>query len=232
MSRSVAARLGETALAALLWVVLSVGSSALALTVPVFTSALVQGLGVPASSGLSAADAVHLSEAVRALVADTEYDPLPATWKGQPAFDAPAVSHLRDVRSVISGARLATGAAALLLAAYVSACVGWRRFDRLRAGMTAAAWALLAAVALAVVAAFANFEELFAYFHSLFFASGTWTFPADSLLIRLFPEPFWITSGACWACLVLLSAAILALVGRRFVHAREGMGASRTATNV
>ena len=232
MSRDAVLRAGETVLATLLWVVLCVGSSALALTVPVYTSALVQALGVPASSGLSTPDVVHLSGAVRALVADTEFDPLPVTWKGQRAFDAAASSHLHDVRSVISGARLATGGAALLLAAYVAACVGLRRFARLRAGMLAAAWVLVVAVALAALAAFSDFEALFAFFHSLFFASGTWTFPADSLLIRLFPEPFWIASGACWAALVLLSAAVLTLVERRFVRAREGMGASRTAENV
>jgi len=232
MSRDAVLRVGETVLATLLWVVLCVGSSALALTVPVYTSALVQALGVPAASGLSTPDVVHLSGAVRALVADTEFDPLPVTWKGQPAFDAAASSHLHDVRSVISGARLATGGAALLLAAYVGACVGSRRFARLRAGMRAAAWVLVAAVVLAALAAFSDFEALFAFFHSLFFASGTWTFPGDSLLIRLFPEPFWIASGASWAALVLFSAALLALVERRFVRAREGMGASRTAENV
>jgi integral membrane protein (TIGR01906 family) len=232
MSRDAALRLGETALTAALWVVLCVGSAALALTVPVYTSALVQALGVPASSGLSVADTVHLSGAVRELVSDTKYDPLPSTWKGQPAFDAAAVSHLRDVRSVISGARLATGAAALLLAAYVSVCLAWHRSDRLRVGMLAAAWALVVAVVLAAGAAFADFEALFASFHSLFFASGTWTFPADSMLIRLFPEPFWIASGACWAALVLVAAALLTLVGRRFLRGREGMGASRTAANV
>ena len=232
MSRHSAVRLGETAVATLLWVVLCVGSAALALTVPVYTSALAQALGVPASSGLSVADTVRLAGDVRELVADTEYDPLPSTWKGQPAFDAAAVSHLRDVRSVISGARLATGGAALLLAAYVSACLVRRRSDRLLAGMRAAAWTLVVAVALAAVAAFADFEALFTSFHSLFFASGTWTFPADSMLIRLFPEPFWIASGACWATLVLVAAALLTLVGRRFLRGRDGMGASRTAANV
>jgi integral membrane protein (TIGR01906 family) len=232
MRRGTPARLAETALAALLWVVLCVGSAALALTVPVYTSALVQALGVPHSSGLSVADTLHLSGEVRRLVSDTTYDPLPSTWKGQPAFDTAAVSHLHDVRSVISGARLVTGGGALLLAAYVAACLAWRRFDRLRGGMLAAAWTLAIVVVAAVAAASADFEALFARFHSLFFASGTWTFPADSMLIRLFPEPFWIASGACWAALVLGAAALLALVGRRLLQGRDGMSASRTAANV
>jgi integral membrane protein (TIGR01906 family) len=222
----------EVVLAALLWVVLSVGSSVLALTVPVYTSAMTQALGVPASSGLSASDVIHLSGEVRAFVADASYDPLPATWRGAPAFDAAAVSHLQDVRSVISVARLASGAAALLLAVYVAFGIARRRFTRLRSGMHAAAWALVAAVGLAAVAGLLDFDTLFSSFHSLFFASGTWTFPADSMLIRLFPEPFWIASGACWAALVLLFAGLLALAGKRFVPALESMGASRMAENV
>jgi len=232
MRAGAALRAGETALAALLWVVLCVGSAVLALTAPVFTSALTQALGVPASSGLSVADVVHLSGEVRALVADGEYDPLPATWKGQVAFDGAAVSHLLDVRGVISGARLASGLAALLLAAYVTTCTALRRLQRLSAGMRAAAWALVASVVLAVLAAFLDFETLFASFHGLFFASGTWTFPADSMLIRLFPEPFWIAAGASWAALVLLSAAVLGFAGGRLVSATRGVGASRTAENV
>jgi len=222
----------EVALATVLWIALCVGWSVLTLTVPVYTSALTQALGVPSSSGLSAVDVVHLSSEVRALVADSEYDPLPATWKGLPAFDRAAVSHLLDVRAVISGARLASGLAALLLAAYVTACIAWRRLPRLRAGMHAAALSLTVVVVLAVIAAFSDFETLFASFHGLFFANGTWTFPADSMLIRLFPEPFWIASGACWAVLVLLCAAVLGFAGSRLAPAQKSVGASRTAQNV
>lgn len=225
-------RVGEVALTALLWVVLCAGSSVLALTFPVFTSALTQALGVPASSGLSADDVVHLSGEVRGLVADQSYDPLPTTWRGAPAFDASAVSHLLDVRAVISGARLATGGAALLLAAYVAACIARRRFTRVRSGMYAGAWALAGCVIVAVAVALSDFEALFTWFHSLFFASGTWTFPAHSLLIRLFPEPFWVASGAAWAVLVLLSAVLLAAAGRWLVPALGSMGASRTPENV
>ncbi len=232
MIRWSASRAGEVALSALLWVVLCVGSSVLALTAPVYTSAMTQAVGVPASSGLSADDVVHLSGEVRALVADATYDPLPATWRGAPAFDVASVNHLMDVRAVISAARLASGAGALLLAVYLAVCIARSRFSRLRSGMYAGAWALVAAVGLAAVAGLLDFDTLFAYFHSLFFASGTWTFPSDSMLIRLFPESFWMASGASWAALVLLFAGLLALAGKRLVPALESMGASRMAENV
>ena len=68
-------------------------------------------------------------------------------------------------------------------------------------------------VVLGAVAGLLNFDALFTWFHGLFFAAGTWEFPADSLLIEVFPEPFWSTAAAVWAGLVLLGAGILAVAG-------------------
>jgi len=222
----------EVGVAALVWAALVTGSAVLALTVPVYTSAMTQALGVPQSSGLPAADVVRLSGQVRALVADSEYDPLPATWAGQPAFDASAVSHLLDVRGVIGFARLATGIAALLLATYVGFCVGTGRLTRLATGMRAGAAASAGVVVLGVAAALTDFSRFFAAFHGVFFASGTWTFPYDSLLIRLFPEPFWIASGVAWAALIALGAGLLLVSARLVLGTQARLNASRTANNV
>lgn len=232
MTAASALRRAEIVISAVLWALLCIGSAVLILTAPLYTSTAVRALGVPHSSGMSQADVARLSDSVRALVADASFDPLPSTWRGSPAFDGSSVSHLLDVRAVISGARLATGAAALLLALYVGAVIARRRFDGLRAGLRAAAVALVGVVALAVVVAFSDFEWLFARFHTLFFKSGTWTFPADSMLIRLFPEPFWIASGACWAVLVLLAATLLWTAARRLRPSPYAADASRTAENV
>jgi len=229
------ARLGagvEVAVAALLWAAVVVGSAVLALTVPVYTSFASRSVAVASTAGLPATDVFRLSQNVRALVADRQYDPLPATWAGQPAFDRGAVSHLLDVRRVISAARTATGAAALLLAAYAGYCIARRRLARFSGGMKAGAAMVCALMLLAVAASFLDFEALFTAFHGLFFAAGTWTFPADSLLIRLFPERFWMASGAAWAALSVTGA--LVLVGAaRFVRGAEArLSASRTAHNV
>jgi uncharacterized membrane protein len=80
------------------------------------------------------------------------------------------------------------------------------------------------AVALAAIAATTDFYTFFSAFHGLFFQAGTWTFPYDSLLIQLFPEPFWMVAGGVWAGLsaVLGTIAVIAgLVVRRGVR-REG----------
>ncbi|MDO8963587.1 MAG: DUF1461 domain-containing protein [Coriobacteriia bacterium] len=225
-------RAAEVGLSALLWIVFIVGISVLTLTVPVFTSALSQSLDVPDTAGLRVEDVVRLSGIVRAFVADLEYEPLPAVWRGQPAFDASAVSHLADVRSVLSGARVATGIAALLLAIYLAACIAHRRFDILSRGMLLGAGVTAGALLLAALAAVLDFERFFTLFHGLFFADGTWTFPADSLLIRLFPERFWAAAGASWAVLALVLGAVLAAAAMvlrlRAVH----KDASRMDANV
>ena len=98
--------------------------------------------------------------------------------------------------------------------------------------MNVAAVLLVVAVGVAVVAAVTSFDAFFTAFHGLFFAAGTWTFPADSLLIRLFPEPFWEASGAAWAALVLAGAGLLALAARLLRTAAARVHASRTANNV
>lgn len=222
----------EVGTAAVLWTAFIVGISVLTLTVPVYTSALTQALSVPASSGLPASDVVALSARVRSFVADPETETLPAVWKGRPAFGLSEVAHLRDVRAVLSGARTATGTAALLLAAYVAWCVAKKRFSLLRGGMASGAAATAALVVLAVAASFFDFSSFFAAFHGLFFAEGTWTFPYDSLLIRLFPEPFWAASGVAWAGLCLAAAGVLGLASRLLRAAAANNYASRTANNV
>jgi integral membrane protein (TIGR01906 family) len=230
----------ESVAAGLVWAALVLGVSVGALTVPVYTSAMVQTLKIPESAQLPTADTVRLAGMVRALVADREYEPLPEIWHGLPGFDATAVSHLMDVRRVMDGARIATGVAAALLAGWVGLCVARRRWRPLAGSMRAGAYALLGLLALAGSSAFLDFSTFFAAFHGLFFADGTWTFPYDSMLIRLFPERFWVVSGVAWAVLAVAGAGVLLVAARSVpsgtkdgapVALREE-GASRTADNV
>ena len=56
-------------------------------------------------------------------------------------------------------------------------------------------WLIVAMVVLGVFA-FVAFDAAFTLFHEIFFPGGNWAFPADSNLIRLYPEPFWELSAA------------------------------------
>jgi integral membrane protein (TIGR01906 family) len=150
---------------------------------------------------------------VRAFVTDTEGPGLPKTVDGRPGFDAAAVAHLTDVRGVISGARTITGVLAAAVAAWLVLVIAKRRFDFIPPALFAGALGCVAVVVLGAVAGLLNFDALFTWFHGLFFSAETWQFPADSLLIEVFPEQFWATAAAVWAGLVLFGAGVLAVAG-------------------
>jgi integral membrane protein (TIGR01906 family) len=201
-----------TALVGLSIAVLVVGLALVPLTQPFFTRALAQRYSLTSEAGLSQARMLEVAEQVRAFVAEPRDSTLPAVVDGRSGFDASAVSHLADVRRVISAALIFTWGLAIVLAAWVWVKVGSGQLDRVASALRAGAVWCAVLVVLAALAGFLNFDALFSAFHGLFFAEGTWTFAADSLLIQTFPEQFWATAAAVWAGLILLGAAALALL--------------------
>jgi len=230
--RGTAGPLLESSVAGVAWAMLVLGLAVYALTLPAYTRTAAGALGTAATAGLSNADTLALSERVRAFVAEQDADALPSEWGGAPAFDEAAVSHLEDVRTVLAGARLATGAAAAALAAYLAWCVSRRRWDVFARGMRAGAVVAGVVVGVAGLAAVLDFGALFTAFHGLFFEAGTWTFPYDSLLIRLFPERFWVAAGAALALLTLFGAGVLVVAARYVPHAVLQVRGSRTPEDV
>ena len=222
----------EVGVLSVAWAALVIGAAVLTMLLPVYTSAMSQAVGVPATAGLPRADVLRLSSEVRSFVSGATITPLPATWRGQPAFDEAAVSHLLDVRAVLLFARLATGIAALVLTLYVAFCIAAHRTGRLAVGMRVGALLVAAIVVVAALAALVDFESFFVWFHSLFFRAGTWTFPADSLLIRLFPERFWESSGAVLAGLSVFGAGLLAVAAHPLRAGASSASASRRGNNV
>lgn len=58
-----------------------------------------------------------------------------------------------------------------------------------------------------------NFNSTFIRFHKIFFKTGTWTFPENSLLIRLFPQIFWIDAAYNMIYNTLIVSIILIIIG-------------------
>lgn len=192
-----------------------------------FTRMLSQRFSLADEAGLSSDRIVEIAEMVRAYVVDGE-GPLPARVDGRPGFDASAVSHLDDVRRVLVGARVATGIIAAGLAVWLAVAVAGRRLAVVSLALRRGAALTAVSVGVAGVLALTDFDAFFAAFHGVFFAAGTWTFPADSLLIRVFPEPFWAVSGGAWAVIMLIAAAAYEGIGRWLgrAPARSGGAAS------
>jgi integral membrane protein (TIGR01906 family) len=209
-----------TALVGLALAVLVVGLALVPLTQPIFTRSVAERFSLAEEAGLPRGRMLDVAEQVRAFVAGPDGSLLPTEVDGRAGFDASAISHLADVRRVISGARLVTWALALVLGLWLGLAVARGRLGYIARVMRAGAIWCAVLIALGAIAGLADFEALFSAFHGIFFAEGTWTFPSDSLLIQTFPESFWAAAAGVWAGLVLLGAVLLA-VGARVLSASQ-----------
>jgi integral membrane protein (TIGR01906 family) len=202
--------------------VLALGLALMPLLTASFTHTLSARYSLVAESGLTSPRVAEVAEQVRRFVVSGGVGTLPETVDGRPGFDGAAVAHLADVAAVIAWARLATALLACVVFVWVAIAVWRGRFDEMAAALRVGAIATLVSLALAVVAAFADFEAVFSAFHGLFFAAGTWTFPYDSLLIQVFPEPFWMWAGMAWGAGSALVAGVYLLLARVAKHAASG----------
>lgn len=123
-------------------------------------------------------------------------------------IDADELAHLDDVHAVAS--RLFTPLLSVAVLAAFLLMVAFRMFG-MRLFARALKWS--GAIALGIIVALGlwaaiGFDGLFASMHGLLFPEGTWTFPADSLLITMLPTPFWAAMALTWAGASALVAAI------------------------
>ena len=126
---------------------------------------------------------------------------------GDRLFEDGEVSHMADVKLVILAA---FGAGVLLILLSLIAGVYLRRRSPggVRRGLFAGSIITLVIIISLAVLAVLGWEQFFAQFHSVFFASGTWTFSLQDTLIRLFPAQFWVDGGIVIAGLVLLASLV------------------------
>ncbi|MEO5995021.1 MAG: TIGR01906 family membrane protein, partial [Arthrobacter sp.] len=140
---------------------------------------------------------------------------------GDKLFRDGEVSHMADVKLVI----LSTfGAGALLILLSLIAVIYLRRRTTggVRRGLFAGSIISLVVVTSLGVLGALGWEQFFTEFHSVFFASGTWTFSLQDTLIRLFPAQFWVDGGIVIAALVLI-ASLLTLILTWPTRKRRGL---------
>ena len=127
---------------------------------------------------------------------------------GQPLYLATEVSHMADVKSVLTAAFIAAGVM-VVLGLLALLYLGRRSPGGIRRSLFAGALVTLALMVVLVVLAVIGWEQFFTQLHTLFFANGNWTFRLDDTLIRLFPAQFWMDAGIVIAALVLLACAVV-----------------------
>ncbi|MBG0783912.1 MAG: TIGR01906 family membrane protein [Anaerolineaceae bacterium] len=110
---------------------------------------------------------------------------------GEPIYNSSELSHMADVKTVVTGMRIALAAlmVGLLAVTVIAVRKGWR--DSFLVALRRGGWGVLGLIATILILLVVNFDQLFTWFHQMFFTSGTWQFYTSDTLIRLFPMRFW-----------------------------------------
>lgn len=140
-----------------------------------------------------------------------------------------ALKHLDDCYHVASIAKpvlLVILVITILGAAHVAV-----RISRRALGVVLALGGIITIAAFIALGVWAltDWYGLFAAFHSLFFAAGTWTFPNDSLLICMYPEAFWAGMAAIWLVTAVIVSILVMFAGILLI--RKPKKAAHVQTN-
>lgn len=129
---------------------------------------------------------------------------------GQKMFAPDELTHMEDVKEVVTISStvwyVLGGVSIAILLWFV---IMWQ-WDSIRKAFNAGGWITVGLLSALLVFLAVSFDQLFVYFHRLFFEDGTWTFSQSSTLIRLFPFEFWRDA-------FLLAIGFALLVGVLFV---------------
>ena len=119
-----------------------------------------------------------------------------------------ALSHLQDCTPIFTTGRISVGVVggfALVGLIALGILAGRKRIG----GTLITGSALVIGIWAAV-----DFDGIFTWMHTLFFAQGSWVFNSDSLLITLFPEAFWAAMAGLWIISSVIFALIAGIVGK------------------
>jgi integral membrane protein (TIGR01906 family) len=133
---------------------------------------------------------------------------------GEPIFNEQELSHMEDVKAVVTGMRvgLAIGMLILLAISILAARGRWQPL--LNKAFNRGGWAVIGLIAAILMFVALNFNSLFTWFHQIFFESGTWQFHPSETLIRLFPMRFWQDAFIFVGLLSIVFGVIMILLTR------------------
>ncbi|MCU0314126.1 MAG: DUF1461 domain-containing protein [Solirubrobacteraceae bacterium] len=130
--------------------------------------------------------------------------------EGGAAFNAREITHMDDVRSVVTLVLVAWFVALLVLG-----LVWLLRRPALREGLRLGGLLTIGLIGVAALLMAADWEAFFTAFHGVFFDGDSWRFPEQDSLRRLYPYAFWQIAGGVLVALVVAQAAALWALARR-----------------
>lgn len=133
---------------------------------------------------------------------------------GDPIFNESELSHMEDVKAVVTGMRIALAIGMLVLLAISILAAHGRWEPLLKKAYNRGGWAVLGLIAAILLFVALNFSSLFTWFHQIFFESGTWQFHPSDTLIRLFPMRFWQDAFIFVGLLSIVFGLVVILITR------------------
>ncbi|WP_147105719.1 DUF1461 domain-containing protein [Nesterenkonia populi] len=224
-----------TVLIAIFTPVLIIAAAVRFVASPLFLWATYNRPGFPAdgsSWGLSTADReLYGSYGMDYLfnIASTEYLSN-VLYDGQQLFTADEVAHMYDVKLVVWWIMTAGVVLAALTLLFLLMLRAWRPGGFAR-GLFAGAWVTLALIVAAGVLAVLDWQTFFAEFHRIafFWTDNPWAFDgAESGLLALYPNQFWI-DAAIWGLGFVVLLCLIIILATWPTRARRERRAERLA---
>lgn len=168
--------------------------------------------------GFTMQDRLRWSEpSIRYLVnnEDIDYLEVLAFNDGEPIFNDRELSHMVDVKGVVTGMRVALAIFFIFLVICVWVLFKKGRRDFIISAFYMGGWGLIGLIAAILLLVAISFNQLFTWFHQIFFSDGTWQFYTSDTLIRLFPMRFWRDAFIFVGVLSLIIAGVVIITTRK-----------------
>jgi len=194
------------------------------LITPLFAQAAYNLPGFPDDPfGFTLQDRLRWSEpSIRYLVNNEDIDYLESLTfdEGEPIFNAMELSHMADVKTVVTGMRVALALCVITLLICTGLILKNGRRDLIIKAFNAGGWGVVGLIAAILLFVVISFNQLFTWFHQLFFTEGTWQFFTSDTLIRLFPMRFWRDAFIFVGVLSLILGVVLIFITRKHLDLR------------
>jgi integral membrane protein (TIGR01906 family) len=137
---------------------------------------------------------------------------------GEPIYNPSELSHMEDVKSVVTGMRIALAALTVILLIFTMININKGNKHLILRSFHNGGWGILGLIGAIMILLVISFNQLFTWFHQIFFESGTWRFYTSDTLIRLFPMRFWRDAFIFVGVLCILIGGITILVTRKYIN--------------
>jgi len=141
---------------------------------------------------------------------------------GTPLFIESELSHMEDVKRVVQGMITALFILIIILIAIMLWAWYKRWMNHYIYSLARGGFITILLILGLLIGVGIGFSRLFAGFHQLFFAEGTWVFQYSDTLIRLFPMRFWQDAFLGTGVLTVIFSIGLILINKAFSKRLSG----------